>query len=147
MPARRAYSESAKRSQGVGSPLPTWKRIIDVGFCSITLPLLALATFFVAALMSVTSPGPIFFRQERVGYRGRRFRLFKFRTMHVGADTSSHQAHFTSLMKSNVPMQKLDAKGDSRLLPLGWLIRASGLDELPQLINVMKGEMSIVGPR
>lgn len=97
--------------------------------------------------MSVTSPGPIFFRQERVGYMGRRFRLYKFRSMHVGADTSNHQAYFASLVNSNAPMQKLDAKGDSRLIPLGWLIRASGVDELPQIINVLKGEMSIIGPR
>lgn len=97
--------------------------------------------------MSVVSPGPIFFRQERVGYRGRRFRLFKFRTMRVGAETLNHQAHFSTLMATNVPMQKLDVKGDARLIPGGWLIRALGLDELPQIINVLRGEMSIVGPR
>lgn len=129
------------------NPLPPWKRAIDLIFCGVALPFLALGTFLVAVLMSITSPGPIFFRQERVGYLGRRFRLYKFRTMHVGADTAGHQAHFTSLMTSNVPMQKLDAKGDSRLIPCGWLIRACGLDELPQIINVLKGEMSIVGPR
>ena len=120
---------------------------MDVVFCIAALPFLAVATFCVAILMSVTSPGPIFFRQERVGFLGRRFRLYKFRTMHVGAETSTHQAHFVGLMTSNAPMQKLDAKGDSRLIPLGWLIRASGLDELPQIINILKGEMSVVGPR
>ena len=67
--------------------------------------------------------------------------------MHVGADTSNHQAYFAGLMNSNVPMQKLDAKGDSRLIPLGWLLRASGMDELPQVINVLKGDMSLIGPR
>ena len=127
--------------------LPLWKRTIDILFCCAAVPFLALGTFFVAVLMSITSPGPIFFRQERVGYMGRRFRLYKFRTMHVGAETTSHQAHFVGLMTSNAPMQKLDAKGDARLIPLGWLIRASGLDELPQIINVLRGEMSLVGPR
>lgn len=97
--------------------------------------------------MRLTSPGPILFRQERVGYRGERFRLFKFRTMHVGASTATHQAHFSELMKANVPMQKLDAPGDSRLVKGAWLLRASGLDELPQIINVLRGEMSLVGPR
>ena len=82
-----------------------------------------------AVMMSITSPGPVFFRQERVGHLGRRFRLYKFRTMHVGADTSNHQAYFTDLMSSNMPMQKLDARGDTRLIPLGWLLRASGLDD------------------
>jgi exopolysaccharide production protein ExoY len=127
--------------------LPVWKRTIDVAFCCAALPVLAIATFIVAVLMSITSPGPIFFRQERVGHMGARFRLYKFRTMHVGVDTSNHQAHFSNLMDTNAPMQKLDAKGDPRLIPLGWLLRASGLDELPQIINVLKGDMSMIGPR
>jgi exopolysaccharide production protein ExoY len=147
MQARRVYSTSSKTVPVLPPALPGWKRAIDLAFCCVALPFLAIATFFVAALMSVTSPGPIFFRQERVGYLGRRFRLYKFRTMHVGADTANHQAHFTALMTSNAPMQKLDAKGDSRLIPLGWLIRAAGIDELPQIINVLKGEMSVIGPR
>lgn len=67
--------------------------------------------------------------------------------MRPSAETASHKAHFASLVQSNVPMQKMDAKGDSRLIPGGWLLRATGLDELPQIINVLKGEMSIVGPR
>jgi lipopolysaccharide/colanic/teichoic acid biosynthesis glycosyltransferase len=98
-------------------------------------------------LTKIASPGPVFFRQERVGYRGRRFNLYKFRTMHVSADVTSHQAHFAELVRSNVPMHKLDARGDCRLIPGGWLLRASGLDELPQIINVLRGEMSLVGPR
>jgi exopolysaccharide production protein ExoY len=146
MPSLRISSEPTKCSSGT-PPLPTWKRAIDISFCCLALPFLAVCTFFVAALMSITSPGPIFFRQERVGFMGRRFRLYKFRTMHVGAETTSHRSHFAELVASNAPMQKLDTKGDSRLIPLGWLIRASGLDELPQIINVFKGEMSIVGPR
>jgi exopolysaccharide production protein ExoY len=146
MPSLRISSEPSKCSSGK-VPLPPWKRAIDIGFCCMALPLLAVCTFFIAALMSITSPGPIFFRQERVGFMGRRFRLYKFRTMHVGAETTSHRSHFAELVASNAPMQKLDAKGDSRLIPFGWLIRASGLDELPQIINVFKGEMSIVGPR
>ena len=143
----RATSRPAKAQRPIAVALPPWKRTIDLIFCCAVLPFFAIATFFVAVLMSVTSPGPIFFRQERVGYMGRRFRLYKFRTMHVGADTSSHQAHFTNLMSSNAPMQKLDAKGDGRLIPLGWMIRALGIDELPQMLNVMKGDMSVVGPR
>jgi exopolysaccharide production protein ExoY len=147
MASFRVSSPPAKFQTVRAPTLPIWKRVIDLAFCCATLPVLAFATFFVAVLMSITSPGPVFFRQERVGFMGGRFRLYKFRTMHVGADTSNHQAYFTGLMAANVPMQKLDARGDSRLIPLGWLIRASGLDELPQIINVLRGDMSLIGPR
>lgn len=139
------HPAKVQRPAAVG--LPTWKRTLDLAFCFAALPFFAIATFFVAVLMSVASPGPIFFRQERVGYMGRRFRLYKFRSMHVGADTASHQTHFVNLMTSNAPMQKLDAKGDRRLIPLGRLIRALGIDELPQMLNVLRGDMSVVGPR
>jgi len=128
-------------------PIPPWKRALDITCCATAMPALALWTFFVAVLMKTSSPGTIFFRQERVGYGGRRFKLYKFRTMHVGADTATHQSHFTELVRSQTPMQKLDARHDSRLIPGGWLLRASGLDELPQIINVLRGDMSLVGPR
>jgi lipopolysaccharide/colanic/teichoic acid biosynthesis glycosyltransferase len=128
-------------------PLPPWKRGLDIACCLIALPFLALGSFWVFVMTSITAPGPIFFRQERVGHKGRRFLLYKFRTMHVSANVTPHQVHFRELMTSNAPMQKLDARGDRRLIPGGWLLRASGLDELPQIINVLRGEMSIVGPR
>jgi exopolysaccharide production protein ExoY len=128
-------------------PLPFWKRLIDLSCCVIALPFLALATLIVAALTSLTSPGPIFFQQQRIGYSGRKFRLYKFRTMHASAETSSHRAHFAELVRSNTPMQKMDSRGDTRLIAGGWLLRATGLDELPQIINVLRGEMSVVGPR
>jgi lipopolysaccharide/colanic/teichoic acid biosynthesis glycosyltransferase len=67
--------------------------------------------------------------------------------MHVGADTNGHQNYCRDLIRNNAPMTKLDAKGDSRLIPGSRLLRASGLDELPQIINVLRGEMSVVGPR
>jgi len=128
-------------------PGPSWKRCLDLVVCLAVMPLLALCTLAMALVMKLVSPGPVFFRQERVGYMGRRFKIFKFRTMKVGADTVGHQAYFKELVGTNAPMQKLDAKGDKRLIPGAWLLRASGLDELPQLINVLRGEMSIVGPR
>jgi exopolysaccharide production protein ExoY len=73
--------------------------------------------------------------------------LFKFRTMHVNAETRSHEDYFASLVRAEVPMTKLDAAGDSRLIPWGRFLRASGLDELPQIFNVLRGDMSLVGPR
>lgn len=128
-------------------PLPAWKRSLDLLFCAAVFPIFTLVTLFMAGIVRLTSPGPVLFKQERIGLGGRRFRIYKFRTMHVAADTRGHQQHFTALMTSNAPMQKLDAKGDSRLIPGAWLIRATGLDELPQIINVLRGEMSVVGPR
>jgi lipopolysaccharide/colanic/teichoic acid biosynthesis glycosyltransferase len=125
----------------------TAKRIFDILCCLIALPVLAVFTLLVAIFMPFVSPGPVFFRQERVGYQGRRFKIYKFRTMTVAADTSVHQQYFSQLIGSNAPMVKMDARGDSRLIPGGWLIRACGLDELPQLINVLIGDMSLVGPR
>lgn len=127
--------------------MPRWKRIVDITFSAIALPVMGVVLVPLAILIGLTSPGPLFFRQERVGYRGRRFILFKFRTMRTGADASSHRAHFDDLVRSNAPMQKMDASGDTRLIPGGWLLRASGLDELPQILNVLRGDMSIVGPR
>ena len=130
-----------------GSPLPCWKRAIDLACCTVALPWLALCALVMTLVTRCVSPGPVFFRQERVGHRGRRFKIYKFRTMKIGADTSVHQSYLKDLIGTNAPMVKLDARGDARLIPGAWLLRASGLDELPQLINVLRGEMSIVGPR
>jgi lipopolysaccharide/colanic/teichoic acid biosynthesis glycosyltransferase len=113
----------------------------------VALPVFLVCTLAVAIFMKFASPGPTFFRQERVGCGQRRFKLYKFRTMHVAADTAQHQKHFEQLAKSNGPMRKLDRHGDRRLIPGGRLMRALALDELPQILNVLRGEMSIVGPR
>jgi lipopolysaccharide/colanic/teichoic acid biosynthesis glycosyltransferase len=100
-----------------------------------------------ALIIKLQSKGPVLFKQERVGWLGKKFVLYKFRTMVVGADTLVHETYTADLIESNRPMTKLDARGDARLIPLGRYLRAAGLDELPQLINVLRGEMSIVGPR
>lgn len=127
--------------------MPAWKRAVDIIFALLALPLLAVGTLLMTVVTSLVSPGPVFFLQQRVGRGGRLFSVFKFRTMRVGADTKVHQNHFKGLIASKSPMLKLDAMGDARLIPGGWLLRASGMDELPQLINVLRGEMSLVGPR
>ena len=136
-----------------GSPLPKavqdlrWKRALDVLLILVALPVLIPLALLVTLLIRGGSKGPVLFMQDRVGYRGRRFRCFKFRTMFMNADTTTHQGHLQQLMNSNTPMTKLDSKGDPRIIPFGMLLRASGLDELPQLINVLRGDMSLVGPR
>jgi exopolysaccharide production protein ExoY len=124
-----------------------WKRILDIGLILLSLPLLVPLMMVVALLIRVVSAGPVLFKQERIGYLGRRFMCFKFRTMFVGADVGAHQGHLCHLMSSNTPMTKMDSQGDPRIIPLGLLLRSSGLDELPQLINVLRGEMCLVGPR
>jgi exopolysaccharide production protein ExoY len=127
--------------------LPGWKRALDLLLILTALPLLVPLALFIAFLIRMLSPGPALFRQERVGYRGGRFPCFKFRTMAVNADATTHRGHLEHLMSANVPMEKMDAQSDPRVIPFGRLLRSSGLDELPQLINVLLGEMSLVGPR
>jgi lipopolysaccharide/colanic/teichoic acid biosynthesis glycosyltransferase len=127
--------------------LPRWKRTLDVAFILLVLPLLIPLAVLIAAVIRMVSEGPVLFQQERVGYLGKRFMCLKFRTMFVGSDAGIHQGHLNQLLSSNVPMVKMDAKGDSRIIPFGLLLRSSGLDELPQIINVLRGEMSLVGPR
>ena len=127
--------------------MPACNRALDLFCCLLALPVLVLWTLLMAMVTSVVSPGPVFFRQERVGFRGRRFKIFKFRTMRVGTDTTVHQNHTRHLIESNATMTKLDDLHDTRLIPGGWLLRASGMDELPQIINVLCGDMSLVGPR
>ena len=127
--------------------MPLWKRILDVTCIVLSSPFWLPVMTLVMGLVRLTSPGPIFYRQERVGYRRSPFMLFKFRTMYVNAETRGHEDYFADLMRSECPMTKLDAVGDTRLIPGGRFLRASGLDELPQIFNVLRGEMSLVGPR
>lgn len=126
---------------------PVWKRGIDIACCLLALPFFAVLALIMTIITKLVAPGPVLFRQERIGCMGRRFWIYKFRTMYVGSDTNGHQNYVKDLIHTNAPMAKLDAKGDSRLIPGSWLLRASGLDELPQIINVLRGDMSVVGPR
>lgn len=126
--------------------IPAWKRIFDFLVIAVSAPLWLPLMIFLVVAVKVVSPGPVFYRQWRVGYRGRHFRILKFRSMKVNARTETHETHVEQLIQSNRPMTKMDA-GDSRMIPGGWVLRASGLDELPQIFNVIKGEMSLVGPR
>ncbi len=127
--------------------IPVWKRGLDFACIFAGLPVLAPLMMVIAVAIKVLSPGPILFKQDRIGYLGRPFRCFKFRTMRVDAAAASHESHLNDLMQSGVPMTKLDLVGDPRLFPLASALRASGFDELPQVFNVLRGEMSLVGPR
>jgi len=129
----------------VGFPL--WKRGLDVGLILLGLPLWLPVCLVVAVIIRLGSRGPLFFRQPRVGQGGRVFTCFKFRTMKLDADQTTHAEYVRELIESDAPMIKLDAAADARLTRGGSWIRAAGLDELPQLINILRGEMSVVGPR
>lgn len=133
-------------AQSVCFGVPRWKRILDITCILLATPLLVPLGLLLALCIKIASPGPALFKQERMGYRGRRFLCFKFRTMVSGADTRAHAHHMAELIASGKPMIKLDAV-DNRLIPGGAILRALGLDELPQLLNVLRGDMSLVGPR
>lgn len=129
------------------SPLRWWKRTFDLAFVLLLSPVVLLISLVVSLIIRFGSPGPVLFTQKRIGYLGREFTIYKFRTMKPNAEVESHRAHTRHLIQSDVPMVKLDAQRDPRLIPLGAFLRSSGLDELPQLLNVLRGEMSLVGPR
>lgn len=111
---------------------PLWKRSVDVGVSSVGLLVLSPVLVAVAVLIKMDSKGPVFFRQVRMGQMSRTFAIYKFRTMVVDAPLKGGQ---------------LTSAGDSRITTVGRILRETKLDELPQLINVLRGEMSLVGPR
>ncbi len=119
------------------------KRVID--FCLATAGLVVLSPLMLAAAFAIkfTSPGPVFYRQERCGLYGRRFSLIKFRTMIDGAEDKLWEIRHLNEMDG--PVFKM--RNDPRVTPLGRILRRTSIDELPQLWNVVRGEMSIVGPR
>ena len=127
--------------------IPVWKRLFDLILIGATAPIWLPLMIIVAVAVKITSPGPVFYRQWRVGHGGRHFMILKFRSMKVNACTGAHEDHVERLIRTDQRMTKLDAGGDSRLIPGGRIMRASGLDEMPQLFNVVRGEMSLVGPR
>jgi lipopolysaccharide/colanic/teichoic acid biosynthesis glycosyltransferase len=127
--------------------IPAWKRAIDVLGSIIALILLSPLLLLVALLIRIVSPGPILFQQIRVGYLGRTFTIWKFRTMHANADTAVHLQHMQEAIRKEKELTKLDNAKDNRIIPFGNLLRVTGIDELPQLLNVLRGDMSLIGPR
>jgi lipopolysaccharide/colanic/teichoic acid biosynthesis glycosyltransferase len=146
-PATTTPAENMRINALLARPFPLWKRLLDILISSIAIVILSPLLVAVALYIKLVSPGPILFAQERVGFLGQMFKCWKFRTMDVHADIHVHEEHFRSLMKDDRPMTKLDVKKDPRVIPLGRLLRAAGIDELPQLLNVLRGEMSFIGPR
>lgn len=145
--APRRQIEADVNSLLIATGIPLWKRVLDLSCILLALPALVPLMLLIALTIRITSPGPVFFVQKRIGYRGRSFNFLKFRSMRANADTNMHRQHVNQLIRSGVAMVKLDDRQDPRLFPAGRFLRATGLDELPQILNVLRGEMSLVGPR
>lgn len=120
-----------------------FKTVMDTFLSFFMVILLSPAMLFIAISILITSPGPVIFKQARVGLRGRQFYLYKFRTMVINAEQLRKQLEAQNEMDG--PVFKI--KGDPRITSIGKILRKTGLDELPQLFNVLKGEMSLIGPR
>ncbi len=119
------------------------KRAIDVVLSALLLVILSPLLLFIALAVKLSSPGPVLFRQTRCGLNGRRFTLLKFRSMHRDAEERKAELAHLNLMDGPV----FKAKDDPRVTPVGRFLRAFSLDELPQLVNILRGDMSFVGPR
>jgi exopolysaccharide biosynthesis polyprenyl glycosylphosphotransferase len=126
---------------------PGWlaKNLLDRLAAALGLLALSPVLLTIALSIKLSDPGPVFFRQPRVGHEGRTFRVWKFRTMYV--DAEERKASLKELELNETDGMLFKMKQDPRVFPFGRRLRASSLDELPQLINVLKGEMSLVGPR
>ena len=128
---------------GAGAPWLAMKRVLDI--IGSLIGWMVLLPVFIAATIAIliNSPGPVFFVQERLGLNGRPFKMVKFRSMYAGADED--KAHLLSLNECRGPVFKI--RNNPRMTSVGLLLRKLSIDELPQLINVLHGDMSLVGPR
>ena len=144
-------SEYEKRRRGARAV----KRLVDIVGSIIGLILFAPIFLMVALAVKLTSKGPVFYCQERIGKHGKPFTFLKFRSMYVNNDSAIHQEYVKRLIagKAEPTASTEDGDGvykitaDRRITPLGNLLRRTSVDELPQFINVLRGEMSLVGPR
>jgi lipopolysaccharide/colanic/teichoic acid biosynthesis glycosyltransferase len=127
--------------------------MLDLTVTLLLLPFLCVVMAFVALLILLDSGGPVLFRQKRVGFNGHEFACLKFRSMHVHSDDGSHRAAVQQFMSGQLlsgttrSANPYKLNGDRRITRVGRIIRKTSLDELPQFFNVLRGEMSLVGPR
>jgi lipopolysaccharide/colanic/teichoic acid biosynthesis glycosyltransferase len=148
------YPDLMKQAETKRVPGAT-KRVLDVVGSLMALILAAPAFLVIALAIKLTSKGPVFFRQERIGQYGVPFVFLKFRSMKAGNDASLHKEYVTKLIAGKAERHAENANGDGvfkltkdpRITPVGSFLRKTSLDEIPQFLNVLKGEMSLVGPR
>ncbi len=131
--------------------IPAWKRAMDIIGAMIGILLFSPLLLIYAVFIKIACPGPVFFKQERVGYGGKLFSMIKLRTMENDTDSSIHRQHMQEIIKSDDGKNhsKVISKPpyDSKVFPFGEILRTSAIDELPQLYNVLIGDMSLIGPR
>jgi lipopolysaccharide/colanic/teichoic acid biosynthesis glycosyltransferase len=128
---------------------------MDIAGSALLLILCAPLLVIIALAIKASSKGPVLFRQHRVGQFGKKFTFLKFRSMHFGNDHRVHKEYVTKLIASQAQSQQSDKKGegiykltnDKRITGVGRFLRRTSLDELPQFLNVLRGDMSLVGPR
>jgi lipopolysaccharide/colanic/teichoic acid biosynthesis glycosyltransferase len=148
-PARRVSADAGTTPPGVryvvGGGFPGWKRTIDLVGGGLALAISAPLWLICAALIRRADDGPILFRQVRIGSGGLPFQIYKFRTMYVNNDDSAHRLQNKLELQGDAEASK--DEHDPRITPIGGRLRRTSLDELPQLLNVMRSEMSLVGPR
>ncbi len=123
------------------------KNFLDILLTLIFLPLALLIGLIIALLIKIDSPGPIFFSQERVGKGGKKFKLFKFRTMYADAEERLKEILENNEKYLEEWNKKRKISSDPRITRIGRFLRRFSLDELPQFINILKGDMSLIGPR
>jgi lipopolysaccharide/colanic/teichoic acid biosynthesis glycosyltransferase len=126
---------------------PVAKRLFDVVVATLMLIVAAPIMALVALAIRLDSPGPVIFKQTRIGKNHRPFTFYKFRSMYYKADAGVHQQFVKNLINGSPSGSAYKMTGDKRITRVGAFIRKTSLDELPQLVNVLKGDMSMVGPR
>ena len=143
-------SYSVRTPRVVGSDgAETIRRVVDVLACVVLLVLLVVPLLLIVLAIRLEGSGPALFRQERVGLRGQRFTLLKFRTMFQGGDDRAHRDLIARELRGEDTVENGSSKlsNDRRVTRVGAFLRKTSLDELPQLFNVLRGEMTLVGPR
>ena len=129
------------------------KRLFDIVATLIFSPFVIPIIVIISLILSIKQGFPVFFIQNRVGKNNKIFKLYKFRTMEVSAEEDFHKSHYLDLAKgkvvepNNSPLEPIRIENDDRITSLGAILRKTSLDELPNILNVLKGDMSLVGPR
>ena len=129
------------------------KRLFDIAIVLIFSPILLTFAILISFVLLLKQGSPIFFVQNRVGKNNKLFKLYKFRTMETTAEEDFHRSHYLDLAKgksiepNNFPLEPIRIENDDRITAVGRFLRKTSLDELPNVLNVINGEMSLVGPR